>query len=113
MVENGIEAKIAGDIYKSSSILNQVWACIPSAEVIVADVSERNPNVIYELGLCFGLRRFPIMLVRDPEALPFNLRALRYIKYDDSVAGAKALRENLSAAIREFLAATRCTRPGA
>jgi ATP-dependent Clp protease ATP-binding subunit ClpC len=111
MAENGIEAKIAGDIYEPGSILNQVWACIRTAEVIVADVSERNANVIYELGLSFGLRRFPIILVRDPEALPFNLRALRYIKYEDSVAGAKKLKEDLAATIREFLAATRSTRP--
>jgi hypothetical protein len=45
--------------------------------------------------------------------MPFNLRALRYIKYDDSVAGAKKLHDDLSATIREFLAATRSSRPGA
>jgi hypothetical protein len=112
MEENGLATKIAGDIYEPGSILNQVWGCIRSAEVIVADVSEQNTNVIYEIGLCFGLRRFPILLVRDPSALPFNLRALRYIRYEDSVAGAKKLRQDLSSAIREFLAATRGPRQG-
>jgi ATP-dependent Clp protease ATP-binding subunit ClpC len=112
--ENGLRALIAGNIYEPGSILNQVWGYIRSAEVIVADVSEQNANVIYELGLCFGLRRFPILLVQgDPESLPFNLRVLRYIPYEDSGAGGQKLRQDLSATVRAFLAATRAPRPQA
>jgi hypothetical protein len=107
METNGIEAKIAADIYEPGSILGQVWNHIRTAEVIVADVSGTNPNVIYELGLCFGLRRCPIILTRKSEELPFNLRVLRYLQYENSAGGSKALREALTAAIQEFLAAAR------
>ena len=111
MAKNGIKSTIAQDIYKPGAILNQVWSCIRKSEVIVADVSGCNANVIYELGLCFGLHRLPIILLRDPNELPFNLQSLRYIQYEDSAAGAKALEQNLSAAITEFLAAVRSARP--
>src|SRR3954447_18879981 len=110
MAANGIEAHKAEDIYQPGSILAQVWRCIRTAEVIVADVSGINPNVIYELGLCFGLHRLPILLVRDPSELPFNLRSLRYIKYENSIAGADNLRRDLTLAVQEFLAAVRATR---
>ena len=110
MSANGIVAKKADNIYQPGSILGQVWAQIRTAEVLVADVSGINPNVIYELGLCFGLHRCPILLVRDPTELPFNLRSLRYIQYANTVGGAEQLKANLTRAIEEFLSASRASR---
>jgi predicted nucleotide-binding protein len=86
--------------------------------VVVADVSAINPrdnpnpnvNVIFELGLCFGLHRCPILLVRDPAALPFNLRSLRYIEYEDTIDGGAKLKVDLTRAIQEFLSASRGSR---
>lgn len=95
------------NIYKPGAILPQVWKLIRSAEVIVADVTEQNPNVIYELGLCYGIQRCPILLVRDSTELPFNLRTLRYLQYSDTASGGEKLRERLTSAIAEFLSAVR------
>ena len=105
--ENGIHAMLAEDIWKPGSILNRVWDAIRSSEVIVADVSELDRNVIYELGLCFGVRRFPIILLRDPEELPFGLRMLRFVQYENTASGGGALRKELSDTIKAFLAASR------
>jgi ATP-dependent Clp protease ATP-binding subunit ClpC len=118
MSANGIIAKKANNIYEPGSILGQVWAQIRMAEVVVADVSAINPrdnpnpnvNVIFELGLCFGLHRCPILLVRDPAALPFNLRSLRYIEYEDTIDGGAKLKVDLTRAIQEFLSASRGSR---
>ena len=107
MEENGIDAIKAEDIYKPGSILGQVWQSILSAEVIVADMSDKNPNVIYELGLCYGLKRCPILLVRDEEELPFNLRNLRYINYTNTIKGSAKLKSDLTKSIAQFLSAVR------
>jgi hypothetical protein len=104
---NGLHALKAEDIYQPGAILAQVWSAIRTAEVIVADVSDRNPNVIYELGLCYGIQRCPILLVRDPTELPFNLRSLRYIEYRNDATGGQKLRERLTSAIAEFLSLVR------
>jgi ATP-dependent Clp protease ATP-binding subunit ClpC len=112
MAANNIEAIIADDIRTPGAVLSQVWNCIRTAEVIVADISGSNPNVIYELGLCFGLHRFPLILTRDPSnELPFNLRALRFIDYEDTASGAAKLRKELTEAIAAFRSATRRARP--
>ena len=95
------------DIFKPGLILSQVWESIRTAEVIVADVSGQNPNVIMELGLCYGIQRNPILLLRDPAELPFNLRSLRYIKYENNAGGIARLKDDLTTAIQEFLAAVR------
>lgn len=104
---NNLEPLKADDIYRPGSILSQVWSQIRTAEVLVADVSGLNPNVIFELGLCHGMHRCPILLVRDPAELPFNLRSLRYIVYSNDITGIKRLREQLKRSIEEFIAATR------
>jgi hypothetical protein len=45
--------------------------------------------------------------VRSQDELPFNLRSLRNIPYESTVAGMKALRKSLAMAIHEFLAVSR------
>ena len=111
MEANGIDVTKANDIYNPGFILGQVWQQILSSEVVVADVSGINPNVIFELGLCYGLHRSPILLVRNPDELPFNLRSLRYIKYENTARGAKALQDDLTRAIEAFLAVARAEQP--
>lgn len=76
-------------------------------QLIAAGLSDKNPNVIYELGQCHELRRCPIPLVRNWADLPFNLRNLRYMEYENKVNGASVLREKLTATIQQFLAQVR------
>ena len=99
---------LKGDsIFKPGNILSQVWSQIRSAELIVADVSGQNANVIFELGLCLGIQRCPIILTRDPAELPFNIRNLRYIQYVNTTSGAHKLFEDLKTSASEFLSAVR------
>tara|TARA_R110000782_G_scaffold102483_5_gene189509 strand:+ start:12634 stop:14622 length:1989 start_codon:yes stop_codon:yes gene_type:complete len=107
MEKSGIQPLKANDIFEPGSILNQVWNQIRHAEVIVADLSTSNLNVIFELGLCFGIRRSPILLVRDAKELPFNLRNLRHIEYTNDVGGISKLRTKLESSIASFLAEVR------
>jgi len=104
---HGLNVLKADNILKPGNILSQVWAQIRSAEVIVVDVSGQNSNVIFELGLCYGIQRCPILLTRDPGELPFNIRNLRYIQYENTAAGAHKLGEDLKRAVEEFLSAVR------
>lgn len=104
---NRVDALKGDDIYAVGTVLNQVWNQIRQAEVIIADVSGSNPNVVFELGLCFGLRRFPILLCQNAADLPFNLRSLRHIEYTDDVGGVTALKEKLTDAIAAFLTEVR------
>jgi hypothetical protein len=83
------------------------------AEVVIADVSELNASVLYLLGLCHGLRRCPLLLARDSIELPFDLDALRCLRYRaDDPASLYDLREDLSRTLRIFLAASRRRQDG-
>lgn len=104
---HGLNVRKADDIYQPGNILSQIWELIRTAEVIIVDVSGQNSNVIFELGLCYGIQRCPILLTRNPNELPFNIRNLRYIQYLNTAAGANQLSQDLKTSVGEFLSAVR------
>jgi hypothetical protein len=70
------------DIFATGKIIEQVWRGINAAKVLVAELSTRNPNVFYELGLAHALNK-PVVLVSSNEPdVPFDLHHIRVIYYD-------------------------------
>jgi hypothetical protein len=70
------------DIFGTGNIIQQIWAGLNRAKVLVAELSGKNPNVLYELGLAHALHK-PVVLVSSNELdVPFDLRHVRVIYYD-------------------------------
>lgn len=92
------------EIFGTGKIIDQIWSGINSAKVLVAELTTRNPNVFYELGLAHALEK-PVVLVSSNEAdVPFDLKHIRVIYYDvtDPFWGGKLLdkvAENILSAI--------------
>jgi nucleoside 2-deoxyribosyltransferase len=57
---------------------------IREADLIIADVSEQNPNVMYELGFAHALRKPAIHLIniKSSTGIPSDLEGLDYVVYD-------------------------------
>ena len=77
----------ADEIYGTNPIISDIWRGIWTARLIVADVTTKNPNVNYELGLAHALGVPTILITQRMEDVPFDYRHRRCIPYD--VAGAK------------------------
>jgi hypothetical protein len=70
------------DIFGTGKIMDQIWSGINAAKVLVAELTSRNPNVFYELGLAHALQK-PVVLVSSNEAdVPFDLKHIRVIYYE-------------------------------
>jgi hypothetical protein len=70
------------DIFATGKIIDQVWSGITTAKVLVAELTGRNPNVFYELGLAHALNK-PVVLVSSNQGdVPFDLQHIRVIYYD-------------------------------
>lgn len=83
------------DLYGTGKIIDQIWKGITSARVLLAELTNRNANVLYELGLAHALHK-PVILVcskASEEDVPFDLRHVRVIYYDkdDPFWGTKLL----------------------
>lgn len=96
------------DLYGTGKIIDQIWKGITSARVLLAELTNRNANVLYELGLAHALHK-PVILVcskANEGDVPFDLRHVRVIYYDkdDPFWGTKLLEkvaENILSVMQE------------
>jgi hypothetical protein len=89
----------ADDLFTPRPIMLDIQECILEADLILCDMSERNPNVFYELGLAHAIGKPAILVSRKQEDIPFDLRHIRAITYDYTVAGwEEILRKAITAA---------------
>ncbi len=71
------------------SILERIYNQIAKADLIVADMTGRNPNVFYEVGYAHALAKTVILLTKNAEDIPFDLKHYPHIIYGGSIAGLK------------------------
>jgi hypothetical protein len=83
----------ADQISEQGIITNQVIQHIIEARMVVADLTDRNPNVFYELAIRHAIRRPCVQIIQKGEKIPFDVALVRTIEVDHhdlySVAAAK------------------------
>ncbi len=91
--ERGYEAVRADQISEPGLITSQVIQHVADDDLVIADLSERNPNVFYELALRHALKKPLVQLMAKGERIPFDVAGMRTIEIDindlDSVESAK------------------------
>lgn len=80
--EAGFNDLRADKIFGPTEIIQDIWKSINEAEIIIAELTTKNPNVMYELGLSHAIGKPVIMLSQGINDIPFDLRSLRCIIYD-------------------------------
>lgn len=70
------------EIFATGKIIDQVWKGIREATVLIAELTDRNPNVFYELGLAHALNKPVVLVSSNQNDVPFDLRHIRVIYYD-------------------------------
>ena len=84
--------------------MRDIWNGIHSSKIIIAELTGRNPNVLYELGLCHALGKPVIIITQAMEDVPFDLKSLRCIVYNTSDPDwAKKLKNNLIKTLKRVL----------
>jgi hypothetical protein len=101
----GLEPKKADDLFRPSPIINDIWNLTNSSRLLLADLTQKNPNVFYELGLAHALSKPVILIAPSMEDVPYDLRSLRVLLYDKNVPNwGSVLMENIIKYIKEVLA---------
>ena len=68
------------------SILQRIYNQISKADVIISDMSGRNPNVFYETGYAHALGKPVILLTRINDDIPFDLKHFAHIIYEGRIS---------------------------
>jgi hypothetical protein len=101
--ERGYRSVIrADDLAHPGLITNDVIQLLINADLVIADLSEGNPNVAYELAVRHAIRKPVVQIIRIGDHLPFDFAQSRTIQFDhtdlDSVADCKdQLRDQIKA----------------
>lgn len=86
----------------TEGILERIFNQISKADVIVADMTGRNPNVFYEVGYAHALGKIVLLLTQNTDDIPFDLKHRQHIVYGGKIETLrKELIERLIWAISE------------
>lgn len=101
-LEDKYELVVAHKISEPGSITKQVISEIYSAKLAIANLTNRNPNVMYELAFRHSLGKPVIMIAEKGTPLPSDIIMERTIFYQNDAQGVLELRDNISAAERKI-----------
>jgi nucleoside 2-deoxyribosyltransferase len=73
--------RVDEQIFHREGILERIYNQIDAADLIIADMTGRNPNVFYEVGYAHAKHKLCILLTKDASDIPFDLKHQRHIVY--------------------------------
>lgn len=94
--------KAAHEINEIGSINTQVITSILDADLVVANLTGTNPNVMYELCLRHAIAKPVIHICEEGTDLPFDIKDSRTIFYRNDMLGVDELKEALETMLREI-----------
>ncbi|NDO39600.1 hypothetical protein [Anaerotruncus colihominis] len=100
----GLEPLRADEIYNNRPIIDDINQSIYHAAIVLADVTGRNPNVNYELGIAHALKKEVVILTAEPDDVPSDYRHIRYIRYNrTAIDWNRKLSEDIQKTLRQVL----------
>jgi hypothetical protein len=77
-----LTCKRADDIFSTQSVMHDIWNYIFGAKIVLCDCTDKNPNVFYELGVAHTIGKQVILLTQNENDIPFDIKHIRYVKYE-------------------------------
>ena len=100
-----LEVRRADEIFSTNPIYEDIVKEIQDASIIIVDITGKNPNVFYELGMAHTLKQNRTIMVTqdDFKEMPFDIAHFRIISYKDSIAGKVDFEKQLKATLETLL----------
>lgn len=93
----------ADSLFDQKPILTHVVECIGISQILIADLTGKNPNVFYEVGIAHATRSLEsiILICENLSDVPFDLRHLPILLYspEEQLKFKIALRQRIEAAL--------------
>jgi hypothetical protein len=77
----GLSARLVSDTMESNLIHKEILSNIYNDDIVVVDVSGRNPNVFFELGVRMATQKPTVIVKDDTTSYPFDTGPNRFVEY--------------------------------
>lgn len=81
VTEMGMRCEKVDEVELPIDILQQIYECIEKADIVIAEMTTKNPNVFYETGYAHALGKPTILLAQDASDIPFDLKHFKHLIY--------------------------------
>jgi hypothetical protein len=100
-----LDVRRADEIFSTSPIYEDIVKEIQDASIIIVDITNKNPNVFYELGMAHTLKQGrTIMVTQDGfKDLAFDIAHFRIIPYENTIAGKVKFEKQLTSTLTNLL----------
>jgi len=93
--QSGFNAYRGDENYIKGDIFPEMLKLIVKANLIIANVNGRNPNVLYELGIAQALDKPVILISSEPDKLPIDIKSKRFLVYRNYTELQEMIRKEL------------------
>lgn len=87
----------------STSINKSVFDLIAASDFIIADISTKNPNIFFELGVAHSLKKNIIIISKQSEIIPFDLLDMKIIFYNEDLREITIFKNTINFIIEKFV----------
>jgi hypothetical protein len=91
------------DVFGSNVVMEDIITSIKKSHLIIADLTRKNPNVFYEVGIAHTLGKQVLLLAQSIDDVPFDLRHRRVLLYQYTPHGCKRLEKLLKEKMTQLL----------
>jgi hypothetical protein len=96
----GLESQRADKVWEDSTIIQDIFSLIYRSRIVVADLSDNNPNVLYEVGIAHTLGRPVVPIAQEAGNRPFDIAHHRILGYQASAEGLSTMVAKLTSRLR-------------
>jgi hypothetical protein len=100
----GMKCHRADEVWKDTAIIQDVFDLIFTSSIIIADLSRKNPNVFYEIGIAHTLGKFVIPIAQSTDDIAFDVGHHRVLKYSLAGNGRNELKNKLESRLKTIKA---------
>jgi hypothetical protein len=100
----GFRIQRADEIFSANPIFDDIVTAIEQSTIVIVDISNRNSNCFYELGVAHTLKRNRTIIVTHDEykEVPFDIAHFRILKYENTIEGKTKYENALKKTLRSI-----------
>lgn len=93
--ESGLGYECERSVAERENIVKGILEALNKANVVIADLTDKNPNVFYELGVRHTLTNRTILIAQSEQHIPFDLRPYPTTFYSKSLTNIEEFKNDI------------------